>query len=136
MMTIKDVPMMTADETKIRLNSVLYRAEWSSGYGFKREGKARVEAHRVISIDPSHRHFRTRCLNGCESQHSFDKGCTRFFGKLSAAKREAARLAESDLKKCSKKLEEIKSTRLHILREIRWARETCPRAPKPIVVKK
>ena len=132
MTTIKDVPMVTVDQVEIRLNSILYKAEWSSGYGFDREGKARVEAYRVISIDNSHRHFRLRCMNGCETSYSFEKSCARLFGRLPAAKRELARLAANDVKKCDKKLSEVLQTKKHILKELRRARATCPTSRKPV----
>jgi hypothetical protein len=125
-MSIKDVPMLTSDEKEITLNGLLYRVSWSSGYGFKKEGKFEIEALRVISLDNSNRHFRTRCVKGCESTFKFSEGCNRerLFGTLEAAKRELVLKLEGDLEEVAKREARMKETTKHILAQRAAVRAT------------
>lgn len=109
---ISDVPMVTCDDVDINLDTILYTTSWSSGYGYKKEGKCKIEAHRVISVDNSRRFFRTRCIKGCETEHSYGKGrCTmELFGKIENAADFLAEMVEADLKKCKEKLSNVKDT--------------------------
>lgn len=115
-MSIKEVPMLTADEKEIKLNAIVYKGHWSSGYNFSKEGKFEIEAYRVISVDNSRRHFRLRCKNGCESEYQFSKGCVRdqIFGKIENVKEKILHSIEKDLKKCSEKVNEVYKTQAHI----------------------
>lgn len=115
--TIKDVPMLTSDEKEIELNSILFTADWDSGYNFNSKGKTKIKAHRVISIDNTRRFFRTRCIDGCETEHKFSEGCKRqdkLWGAVKSAKEEALKLIQHDFLKCTKKLEDVESTRKHL----------------------
>lgn len=135
--SIKDVPMVTDDQHEIRLNDVLYTAEWTTGYDFKKEGKFKIEAHRVISVNNSARHFRTRCMNGCETSHEFSKGCSRqrLYGDIESAKKYAEERMIEDQKKCDEKIARAKATRVYIEDQKKaLASVKTPRVPKPVKV--
>ncbi len=115
-MSIKEIPMLTADEKEIKLNAIVYKGHWSSGYNFSKEGKFEIEAYRVISVDNSRRHFRLRCKNGCESEYQFSKGCSsqQIFGSIEKLKEKITDQIDRDVKKCFKKIDEVVSTREHL----------------------
>lgn len=109
MSKISEVPMLTADECEVTLGMILFQYEFQ-GDRYKKPAIAEVSAHRVISLDASKRHFRTRCIKGCEAEHSFSKGCnrTRIFGTLEGAKGaafEAMNLKLLDIEKEHAKVE-------------------------------
>lgn len=133
--TIKDVPMLTTDEQEITLNAILYTVEWSSGYNWSKEGKAKIESYRVISVNNSARHFRTRCSSGCEQNHEFSKGCSRqqLFGTIDAARKELVNKIEQDMQKANKKMQEIKLTLAHIENQKKLAAKMFPsKEPKAV----
>lgn len=133
--TIKDVPMLTTDEQEITLNAILYTVEWSSGYNWSKEGKAKIESYRVISVNNSARHFRTRCANGCEQNHEFSKGCSRqqLFGTIGAARKELVKKIEYDLSNATKKAQQIKNTLAHIESQKKLAAKMFPtKEPKAV----
>lgn len=101
-MSIKEIPMLTSDEVEIELNTIIYTTSWSSGYGFKGKAEYKIIPHRVISVDNSRRHFRVRCLKGCETEYQYAKGCSRenLFGRLSSAKEYLQRDILKDISKC------------------------------------
>jgi len=111
MVSIKDVPMLSADEQEIVLNGILYTGGWNSnGYGDDDEkGVAEIEAHRVISLNVPSRHFRTRCTGGCESEHTYAKGCSRdrLYASIDGAKAEVVEKIKKELKKKKDRYAEI-----------------------------
>lgn len=137
MSSIKDVPMLTADEQEIKVNSVLFTTEWSSGYDWSKEGKAVIESYRVISVNNSARHFRTRCSKGCEQEHQVSKGCsrTRLWGSIENARKELIELINKDADKALKKADEINKTAGHILTQRKLAAKMLPtKTPKEVKV--
>lgn len=137
MSSIKDVPMLTADEYEIKVNSVLFTTEWSSGYNWSKEGKATIESYRVISVNNSARHFRTRCSKGCEQEHQVSKGCSRIklWGSIEAARKEVLVLIDKDADKAMKKVEEINKTLGHIQAQRKLAAKMLPtKTPKEVKV--
>lgn len=119
MTTIKDVPMFSSDEKEIELNSILYTGEWEGGHYFRKEGKFEIEAHRVISVDNTRRFFRTRCAHGCETTHSYDKGCERqkLFGSVENCKKSLMEKINKDAAKCHDKADNVKQTLVHIVQQ-------------------
>lgn len=123
--TLKDIPMFTADEVEIKVNSIFYRADWESGYGFQGKATGEIEALRVFHVNNAHRIFRARCIRGCESVFKIADGCTApaIFGHFSNAVKEAHRRAKEDYTKCEKKRDAVIKTAEAICAEIRRIKE-------------
>lgn len=137
MTTIKNVPMVTDDGIDIELNAVVFTADWSTGYDFKKEGQFKIEAHRVISVDNTRRFFRTRCIKGCETEHQFSKGCSRqrIYGKIESAKEAMNEEMKKDLIKCESKIKKISDTRVYIRDKILELKGfASPRVPKAVSI--
>lgn len=109
---LKSVPMTTADEVEIKLNSILYRASWSGGYGFKGEAEAKIEPLRVFFVNNSSRMFRARCILGCEEVFKMGDGCRseKIYGRLSSAVAELEKKTIYDITRCQKKMSEVGDT--------------------------
>jgi hypothetical protein len=138
-MKISEVPMLTTDEYEIELNSILYSIEWSSGYNWKGEAKWKVNAHRVIYINSASRSFRTRCANGCETEHHFSKGCDRnkLYGSFQNALKKIIEYADQDIKAAEDKMSRVDQTMKKISAEmskIRKFRASDIKEPKAVRV--
>lgn len=138
--SLKNVPMMTADEVEIKLNSVLYRPYWTSGYSFKGEAKGEIEALRVYFVNNTHRQFRARCIRGCETVFKMSEGCSteKLFGKLENAIESLVEKASHDTAKCLAKEEKIEQTYRVIQNEIKKVKSLRVRdlkIPKEVLVK-
>lgn len=109
---LKNIPMFSVDEVEIRLNSILYRVNWSSGYSFKGEGKAEIEALRVFYVNNTNRTFRVKCIKGCESVFKIADGCatTKLYGRFSNAVRDVREKIDEDIKKCVDKSKRVRET--------------------------
>lgn len=134
---ISQVPMLTVDECEIHLNSVLYTAEWKSGYNWDGTAGGSVEAHRVISVNQAARFFRTRCEKGCETEHRLAGGCSRkqYFGTFINALKQVISYAERDLNAGAEKISKIESARENIGKELRRVKKTTSlelKIPKPV----
>lgn len=117
--SLRTIPMLTQDGIEIKLNTVLYRAVWESGYGFKSEGKFEVEALRVFFVNNQSRTFRVRCTRGCESTYKMADGCISemIYGKVSSAMFDIQQKIHTDIGKCIKKKKQIEATMSHIVQE-------------------
>lgn len=114
--SLKDIPMFSSDEVEIKLNSILYRISWTSGYSFEKEGEYKVEALRVFFVNNSARIFRVKCMRGCEEVFKVADGCSSpvLYGKLSSATRDLKEKMRHDLEKCERKQKAIADTWTHI----------------------
>lgn len=114
--TLSKIPMYTTDGVEIKINSIIYTISWSSGYEFKKEGKAEIEAMRVFHVSNTHRVYRARCILGCETVFKIAGGCpsTRLYGKLHNAQVAIRKMILEDLKKCTQKMDGVQKTLAHI----------------------
>lgn len=137
--TLKAVPMYTTDEVEIKINSIIYRADWKSGYSFKAEAGAEIEALRVFHVNNTHRIFRARCAQGCESVFKMADGCARYqlYGNFKNAVKECHKKAKLDFARCEKKRDAVVKTAEAICSEVdrmKTLKETDIKEPKPITI--
>lgn len=135
--TLKEVPMFTSDEKPIKVNSVLYRVSWSSGYNFSKEGKATIEALRVFFVNNQARTFRTKCARGCEEVFKVADGCNRqpLYASLANAQKVLAKEIHDDIAKCMAKQEAVFRTEqfLHTKKkEVLAMKEADIKVPKEV----
>lgn len=133
--TLKSVPMFTTDEVEIKLNSVLYRPRWSSGYNFNKEADGEVEVLRVFFVNNTARTFRTKCIRGCEEVFKVGDGCrhSNIYNDAGKAFAELQEKAEQDIAKCIAKQKSVKATIETIqdkVEKIRSAKLKIPKAVK------
>lgn len=133
-MSIKDVPMATADEHDISLNQIVFTIDWDSGYGFERQGKFSIEALRIISVDNTRRFFRARCIKGCEMEFSYAKGCDRrkVYGDIQNARNAVSEKIVDDLVKCNDKIVKVEQTKQYLEEVGKDLKKFKPREPKKI----
>lgn len=137
--SLKDIPMLTSDEVEIKLDTILYRAVWNSGYGFEAKGTFDVEALRVFNVNNSNRIFRVRCARGCEEVFKVADGCSSpaLFGKFTNATKEVHRMAKQDYLRCEKKKDKVFKTAELICSQIdklKQFKESEVKLPKPLTV--
>lgn len=135
--TKNDLPIYSKDQDEIKINSILYRTQYSSGNYFKGESKMGIEVLRVIHISLIKREFRTRCAKGCEYTYSVNGTCSGLYSKLISAKKHLKDSSVHDLQRCERKRLSVLKTKEAINKEkkrIFKLKEFSFVVPKPVSV--
>lgn len=113
--TLKGTPMYSVDGVEIKVNMILYRPVYDSGYNFKKEGSFEIEALRVFHVNTVTRTYRARCIRGCEYVYKVHDQCQGdLFARFENATKVVKIKMKKDMKSCTKKLYKVNETFSHV----------------------